>query len=131
MVLEPAEEWQAMQPEVQATIKEVLGAGGGSEAEEEAEEESVAEGEGPPSICRRVCTLLKGAKYRQAVRLVLKAWEQLLDQAPFSMEGQEDDESEGTWPHEDRLLRVVEACFTGGPGGRARGWGLGEGRGWG
>ncbi|XP_067882621.1 condensin complex subunit 1 [Heterodontus francisci] len=104
LLLEPGEEWAAMQPEVLSTIHDELE---GEEASE-SEREAIAPGDTASTVCCRVHHLLKGAKYKRAVQLTLDARERYPDTAPFAVE---DLDESGESPRVARLLRTMAACF--------------------
>uniref|UniRef100_UPI00398F2381 condensin complex subunit 1 isoform X2 n=1 Tax=Pristiophorus japonicus TaxID=55135 RepID=UPI00398F2381 len=109
VVLEPGEEWEAMQPELLSTIRDVLA----GEEEPESEREAVGPNMSAESVGSRIGELLKEAKYKRAVRLTLVAIEGFKGTGLFIVEDLDDAESEGS-PRELDLLKTMEACFKDG-----------------
>ncbi|XP_067836990.1 condensin complex subunit 1-like, partial [Heptranchias perlo] len=104
MLLEPGEEWEAMQPELLLTIQAVL------KDEESEGRETIGRGDSAESVCTQIRALLKGARYKPAVRLALDAMERFKGAAPFTAEDPDDPEREGS-RNESGLLKIMAACF--------------------
>ncbi|XP_062895773.1 condensin complex subunit 1 [Mobula hypostoma] len=108
MVLEPGEEWAAMQPELLPAVRCVLQEEEETHRGEEDPEDRAGDDDTAQRLSDRICSLLKAAKYKQAVRLAREGRELFADEPPFLAP-----DPDGAGSEEDALLRVLETCLTG------------------
>ncbi|XP_053154023.1 condensin complex subunit 1 isoform X2 [Hemicordylus capensis] len=103
VVIPPEEEWEAMQPELRATLKSCLC----SQQQEEEEEEEKLETEGLAQLSNNILNLLRKSNYKNAIHLVQRAVHQFQGEEPFAsssrMEGSE----------EDIILNVLKTLYIG------------------
>ncbi|XP_051865844.1 condensin complex subunit 1, partial [Pristis pectinata] len=109
VTLEPAEEWDAMQPELLSAVRDVLR---GEEEEVGEAADGPSRDDSPQSLCDRIGSLLKAAKYKQAIRLAREAGERFPDTSPFRTPGPENAGDEEP-AEEAHLLQVLETCVRG------------------
>lgn len=100
--LDPAEEWEAMLPELKATLQQLLTL----PQEGEGMSEGVAETETPEEVEGRIRQLLAKASYKQAIILTQEAIGHFRESEPFCHVDPEDSE-------ETRFLSLLGAIFKG------------------
>ncbi|XP_025138870.1 condensin complex subunit 1 isoform X3 [Bubalus bubalis] len=100
--LDPAEEWEAMLPELKATLQQLLTL----PQEGEGMSEGVAETETPKEVEGRIRQLLAKASYKQAVILTQEAMGRFQESEPFCHVDPEESE-------ETRFLSLLGTIFKG------------------
>ncbi|XP_002712916.3 condensin complex subunit 1 [Oryctolagus cuniculus] len=100
--LDPAEEWEAMLPELKSTLQQLLQ----PPQEEEEIPEQIASTETAEDVERRIRQLLAKASYKQAIILTREATGHFPESKPFSHVDPEDSE-------ETRFLNVLATIFKG------------------
>ncbi|XP_004766763.1 condensin complex subunit 1 isoform X1 [Mustela putorius furo] len=100
-VLDPEEEWEAMLPELKATLQQLL-----KLPQEEEILEAIAKTETSEDVKTRIHQLLAKASYKQAILLTREALGHFQESEPFSHMDPEDSE-------EARFLNLLETIFKG------------------
>ncbi|XP_048359321.1 LOW QUALITY PROTEIN: condensin complex subunit 1 [Sphaerodactylus townsendi] len=102
VTIPPEEEWEAMQPELQATVKNCLG------SQLQGEEAGDLEVGDPAQVSDRIIQLLRKSSYKDAVLLVQGAIHCFQETEPFVNCTRTEEEDE-----EDFLLRLLRTLYTG------------------
>ncbi|XP_022377981.1 condensin complex subunit 1 [Enhydra lutris kenyoni] len=100
-VVDPEEEWEAMLPELKATLQQLL-----KLPQEEEILEAIAKTETSEDVKTRIHQLLAKASYKQAILLTREAVGHFQESEPFSHMDPEDSE-------EARFLNLLETIFKG------------------
>ncbi|XP_077201947.1 condensin complex subunit 1 isoform X2 [Paroedura picta] len=102
VVIPPEEEWEAMEPELQATVKSCLG------SQPQGEEAGDLEAGDPAQVSDKIVRLLRKSSYKDAVLLAQVAAGLFQGMEPFVSCSQPEDEDE-----EEFLLRLLRTLYTG------------------